>query len=193
MLLRSLCFATALISAASCATAADYARQPVRSPYAFSWAGAYAGLAAGYDWGNVSNDSVGVETNGGIGGAFVGYNFLSSPNTFWGVEADLFAGNLRGTEGAVSASRPWSGSFDGRIGYFIGDTAFYLRGGLSFAHSEIGGASASNTGWNVGGGVEEHLSGNLFVRAEYRHSDFGKQNTVSAYGNSLVGGVGMKF
>ncbi|MFO1185690.1 MAG: outer membrane beta-barrel protein [Bauldia sp.] len=198
MQLRALYVAAALAACpALCgsAIAADYSRGTAApyAPWLAGWFGPYAGLAAGYSWGETST----VETNGAFGGAFGGYNFALGANTYWGIEADVLAGNMSGTNThGVAGKIPWLGSLNGRIGYFVGDTSFYILGGFAFGSAEEAGISNSLTGWDIGLGGEQRITGNIFGRAEYRYTDIGS-NAVSgptrAVSNSVTGGIGMHF
>lgn len=203
MLLRSIRPLAAIAVAATAfaaplAEAADYGRgATLYTPATVGWAGAYVGLAAGYGWGHDSLASSAVEANGGLGGAFAGYNFALGANAYWGVEAGLYAGNMHGTNSVGTAGKlPWMGSLDGRIGYFIGDTSFYILGGFAFGSAELDGISNGLTGWNIGLGGEQRFAGNFFGRAEYRYTDMSTDAATGptrAISNAIVGGLGMRY
>src|SRR5690554_226498 len=64
------------------------------------WDGFYGGLNAGYGWGKATIDAGTADTydiEGWLGGAQVGYNFANGGMVF-GVEADIQAANIKGTE-----------------------------------------------------------------------------------------------
>ena len=100
----------------------------------------------------------------------------------------------------------WDASARARLGYLITpDSLLFASGGVAWQSIETTGFcqhsladpqctvaagapfdTQSNskvlTGWTVGVGFEQHLSGNWLLRAEYRFADFGKFNGVFAFG-----------
>lgn len=158
------------------ATAADmparYAKAPavVASP-AYNWSGFYVGVHAGYTFGedqgvvttgqaagNIANvvggarpGLVSIDRDGFIGGGQIGYNWQSSPNLVFGLEADIsYVDNRRninvGTLSLPTAVPPnvplnntfrsgmeYFGTVRGRIGYAWDRTMVYATGGLAYA------------------------------------------------------------
>lgn len=101
-----------------------------------------------------------------------------------------------------------------RIGVPIASRVLlYAKGGYTNARYNI--LATDNTtetqtnidldGWRVGGGAEFEISRNIFVKAEYRYSNYGRGrvNAPSGYSsdhfdvdvdrNQVVGGVGVRF
>jgi outer membrane immunogenic protein len=120
----------------------------------------------------------------------------------------------------------WDGSIRGRIGYLIMPTfLLYATGGAAWQHVDINAscngsptndswcvavrnesASAVQTGWTVGGGIEAAIWGNWLARVEYRYADFGDINhtffagtvdqvvtSVSLKTHTILGGLAYKF
>ncbi len=154
---------------------ARYAKAPppMVSP-AYNWSGFYVGVHAGYTFGeddnitttgqvagNVANvvggarpGQVRADRDGFIGGAQIGYNWQSSPNWVFGVEADIsYVDNRRDTNigtlslpTAVPPNAPlnntfrsgmeYFGTFRGRIGYAWDRTMIYATGGLAYGDVE---------------------------------------------------------
>jgi outer membrane immunogenic protein len=69
----------------------------------------------------------------------------------------------------------------GRAGYAFGGVMPFVSGGLAVGDIRasapgFGGASTTNPGWTVGGGIEIALPGNWTAKAEYLHVDLGHLN-----------------
>ena len=172
-------FGTAAICALCLSVPALAADLPVRytkappvvvSP-AYNWSGFYVGVHAGYAFderddvvttgqvaGNIANvvggarpGLVRVDRDGFIGGGQIGYNWQSSPNLVFGVEADISYVDARrsinvGTLSLPTAAPPnvpltntfrstmeYFGTVRGRIGYAWDRTMVYATGGLAYA------------------------------------------------------------
>jgi outer membrane immunogenic protein len=124
---------------------------PIVSP-AYNWSGFYAGIHAGYGFGdnddvstvgqapiNVLNvaggarpGSVGLDRDGFIGGGQIGYNWQGGPNWVFGMEADISYTDLRETRTVVTAPLAGPGSlansFTSNMDYFG-----TVRGRLGYA------------------------------------------------------------
>lgn len=174
---------------------------------AFRWSGFYAGLQAGYVWGD-SNASLttlapfavegfGYSTSGAVGGLHAGFNWQSG-NFVLGLETDLelsgIDGSGRGTLGGGHAtSIDWMGSLRARAGFTMGNTLLYLTGGLAYGDvsverssgvlaASLTGKSDWQTGWTLGGGIEHAFTPNISARIEYRYTDLGTTNFTSILG-----------
>lgn len=169
----------------------------------YNWSGLYLGAHAGYAWGNASvKDTTGgvlpgpfdYSPKGALGGGTVGLNWQAG-NIVFGVEGDLGAMGLSGT-GIAPSSNPIyhqdltldSGMYGvaaGRLGFALGRTLIYGKGGFAFYDGEAGQKTTKPgyvthgtdtfTGWAYGGGVEQSLGQGWSVKAEYLHFDFGSQ------------------
>jgi outer membrane immunogenic protein len=118
-----------------------------------------------------------------------------------GLEGDIDWSNLKGTSGTVlcpgcSTSDSWLSTVRGRAGYAFGGIMPYLTGGLAVGDIRasapgFAGASTTNAGWTVGGGIEIALPGNWTAKAEYLHADLGKFNCGLNCGTSPTNNVSM--
>lgn len=165
---------------------------------AFSWAGAYVGVDAGYAWGRDTTTEyfTGTDVFTGfqwnykassfVGGLFAGGNYQIGSFVL-GAEADVEGTRIRGgfydPPGAGTTELDWQGSFRGRAGFAFDKALFYGTGGLAFANIShtytnlVTGVaettSGIRTGWTAGAGVEVALTRNILARAEYRYTDYG--------------------
>lgn len=154
---------------------ARYAKAPppMVSP-AYNWSGFYVGIHAGYTFGendditttgqvagNIANVVGGArpglvrdDRDGFIGGVQMGYNWQSSPNWVFGVEADISYVDNRRTTNVGTLSLPtavppnvplnntyrtgmeYFGTFRGRVGYAWDRTMVYVTGGLAYGDVE---------------------------------------------------------
>lgn len=179
---------------------------PTQAGDPFNWTGFYAGVHAGYAWGDVSV----VDTDGGVpygafdykakgafGGGTAGYN-LQMGMLVVGIEGDIGYLNAEGDKRIASSdpahhqtltlSGGLYGDITGRVGLAVDRTLFYAKGGFAFYDGEAKQATTKVwyqptgtdrfTGWTVGGGIEHAISHNLTVRLEYQHFDFGTQGGV---------------
>ena len=211
--------AIAALAASGAANAADIygglKDAPVAPPPPL-WTGFYIGASVGGAWGDLKT----TDTNGAwapfdrpgyswenspsgiIGNGQIGYNWqlgLLSSGLVIGVEADFggfgFSGTVHPLNGAYYSDTV-SGSFytdvTGRLGYALGPTLFYLKGGWAYYDGEISlgdagypkgpygavGAPYSQRssgfgGWTFGGGVEYKFNPKWGGKIEYRYFDFG--------------------
>jgi outer membrane immunogenic protein len=204
------------------ATAADLPRRPpppaVKAPVynpIFSWTGFYVGINGGGGWGRSRWDSIANHFNvsGGMIGGTVGYN-MQSGQIVYGLEGDIDWSGIKGSTTqqcgqGCETSNTWLSTVRGRLGYSFDRLLPYVTGGLAFGNvkaSVPGFAGASNTdvGWTVGGGLEYALAQNWSLKAEYLHADLGKFNcglscggpatdNVSLRANIVRGGVNYRF
>lgn len=166
-----------------------------------NWSGIYLGALIGGTsvvhevttpaLGGITFDGVGGE--GVLGGAMIGANWQVSPNIVLGLQFD---GNLNSdlTEASVvgglfnaDLTSEYLLAFSGRAGYLVQpETMAYLIGGYSLGQFELdaGGAllpggfqlDRAVDGFHVGAGLEAAINENWTVRAEYRFTQFGKEN-----------------
>jgi outer membrane immunogenic protein len=195
--------AAALALFATGAVAADlpsYEAPPVVAPVPddFSWTGFYAGLQAGYSFGDLesnvvvgNNEDEEFDAEGIVGGIFLGYNFGFTDAFVVGIEGDFEGTGIEtddddddGDEIDVGydASVNWQGSIRGRAGIAIDRLLVYGTGGLAFADFDTNYDDGGNDdddddgntelGWTVGAGVDYAFTDNIFVRGEYRYADY---------------------
>ncbi len=218
--MRSLLLASAAVLALSgAAHAADAVDQIPAAPAAveevqvWSWSGPYVGVHGGYGWSDSSFDvsatgTFDADLDGGLLGAFVGYNHQLSNNVVVGIEADVehnwnddsFGG------GAAEAQTEWQGSVRARLGYAFDRTLVYATGGWAGARAEIdvvgtGSEEEMLNGYTVGAGVEHAFTDNMFARVEYRYTDFSEKTFDYGVGtidadidqHAIRVGLGVKF
>ena len=199
LLLASVGF-TAL--AAASASAADIPgrslpppRAPIFVPF-FTWTGFYAGLHAGYAFGDsrwtnaVTTLNTGdFDTSGAMVGGTLGYNW----QTGWavlGVEADVAWSGVQGSTvtncplGCETKST-WFGTARGRIGYAFDRFLPYFTGGAAYGDVQANAATFSGTtktqfGWTIGGGLEYAFLTNWSAKIEYLYVDMGSVECPAA-------------
>jgi outer membrane immunogenic protein len=196
---------SALLLAPAAASAADLPRRSAAvapAPYAspvFAWSGFYAGVNAGYGWGD-SKFSAGrtgsAETDGWLAGGQLGYNHQMGSFVL-GAEGDLNWADVSGSAVCQTAPQTCSsklnylGSARARAGFAANNVLFYGTGGFGFGGlklSDTTGASASEmrVGWTAGAGMEYAVDRNWSVKAEYLHYDLGKETFGAASAKTTV-------
>ena len=169
-----------------------------------SWTGFYIGANIGAGRYNTNlhmvtetgacGDSVGVNCNnaatGVVGGVQIGYNWQTSRNTVFGVEADWNWTGFDHTNTDFSgfftqAKMDWIATFRGRMGLAVDTTMVYVTGGLAVADIKTtwGGpgytandGTRTKAGWVAGLGVEHMFSPNWTVKGEVLYHDFGTES-----------------
>ncbi len=164
-----------------------------------TWTGFYAGLNAGYAFGNADTTlplglpSLSSSYDGFIGGGQIGYNWQIGAAVL-GFEADMQYADVKGTElipaTSVSATNTleWFGTARARVGYAFDRVLPYMTGGFAFGRNEYAftdistgngaKATATHTGWTVGGGIEFAVRDAWSMKVEYLHVDLGSQDGV---------------
>lgn len=167
----------------------------------YDWNGFYLGLNGGYGFGRSSwsdpfagGDSGRFNTNGGLIGGQIGYNWQVG-RTVLGLESDINWANLNGTStaGGVCATngggecrteQSWFGTTRARIGYAFGNFMPYVTGGLAYgdikAVQPTGTQRDTKAGWTAGGGLEVGLTKSWTAKAEYLHLDLGTATFMGA-------------
>jgi outer membrane immunogenic protein len=202
--------------AADLSVAPLYKAPPAAMAPAYNWSGFYLGINGGGGWGHSTWDARGanINTSGGLVGGTAGYNWQLG-SAVLGVEGDIDWANLKGTgtstqcPAGCTTSDNWLSTVRGRAGYAFGTVLPYVTGGLAVGdiHAStpgFAGATTTNAGWALGGGVEVALPGNWSAKAEYLHVDLGSFNcgtncgptptdNVSMHDNVVRAGVNYKF
>jgi outer membrane immunogenic protein len=175
-----------------------------------SWGGVYAGLWAGYAFEGSSHSDLGAgrtaDTDGFVGGGFLGYNYDVGNGLVLGAEGDIGYSDVSGQRRGMDVSSGIDGSLRARLGYAVTPEVLgYVTAGGAAKNLSVteGGVkdSQSMLGWTVGGGLDIKLTQNIFARAEYRYTDYGSDtfNTgsgahkVDADDHRVLFGVGMQF
>jgi outer membrane immunogenic protein len=189
-LLPALVFAASISSA----SAADLsmpapARVPVMQGAApiVNWTGFYAGINGGWGSGNTTastGSTYNVPISGGILGAQAGYNFMFSNNIVAGFEGDISWSGMKGSitpSQTVTQSLDWLGTFRGRVGYAMNTVMPYITGGFAMGGgtrtTSIGSqsATATQTGYVLGAGIEWAFAQNWTAKLEYQYVSLGAQ------------------
>ncbi|TPM20778.1 outer membrane protein [Mesorhizobium sp. B2-3-5] len=165
---------------------------PMTAP-GFDWTGYYAGLQAGYGWGqsDITGTGGGALSSPDIDGGFVGGHIAGLwqfDQAVIGAEAELNYSSIDGTAepepgNVFGTDIKWFGSMNAKAGYAMDRVLVYGIGGVAFAGvdtSQAAGPAFSNTrtnvGWTVGAGVDYALTDKFVVGAQYRYYDFGSEH-----------------
>jgi len=190
--LASACF---VVTAASPVLAADVTAGPSMTSPGFDWTGYYAGLQAGYGWGQADINgtsgppfSTSSDPAGGFVGGYVG-GLWQFNQAVLGAEAELNYASIGGSSSlgagnSFGSDVRWFGSVDAKAGFAMDRVLIYGVGGLAFAGIETsqqaGSAAFSETrskaGWTVGAGIDYALTDQFVVGAQYRYYDFGSEH-----------------
>lgn len=174
----------------------------------YDWTGCYAGIHSGglfvqQDWAGLGAD----KDTGLLLGGQLGCNYQVSTWVF-GVQGDGAWSNASGTHSDVLAlTDEWKtdslASVTGRFGYAWDRLLAYAKGGGAWTHEKydtattattttfsttVSMASATRSGWSVGGGFEYAITNNISMFFEYDFYDFGTR-TVSFSGTSQSIGI----
>lgn len=147
--------------------------------------GPYVAVIAGAE--EAGNQSSG--NTGAIGGAAIGYDHRTG-NVVFGIEGEALVSTTERCGGGICNSAGRDLYAGGRIGYVVGgNTMVYAKAGYSNARVPLTIGKYGLEGVRVGGGVETNLTGNAFVRAEYRYTDY----DADAHKHQGTVGVGLRF
>jgi outer membrane immunogenic protein len=203
------CLVMGALVAAQTASAADlsvaplYKAPPAAVAQVYNWTGFYLGINGGGGWGRSYWDAnaTGIPLSGGLIGGTAGYNYQVG-RAVLGVEGDIDWADLSGTRTSTgcpvgcSTSDSWLSTVRGRVGYSFDRFLPYVTGGLAVGDVQAStpgfvGATNTNVGWTVGGGVEVALPGNWSAKAEYLHVDLGRFNCGTDCGGTPTDNVSM--
>lgn len=181
---------------------------PMENPPVATWTGAYAGINLGYGFAGDTKDktnSNSVDTNGFLGGAFVGYNYQAG-NIVAGVEGDVGYNWKDGSNAGLSAESGLEGSLRARLGYTVTpEILLYATAGGAAEKLEVKDFAGKDTntmlGWTAGAGADVMVTEKVFGRVEYRYTDFGSDTFNTGSGDRKVDdtdhrvtfGLGVKF
>lgn len=151
----------------------------------YLWSGGYAGGFVGaqcadivatktaVDKGGTSTSSATFDGCTAQGGLIGGYN-VQYDEIVYGVETDYaMGGNMltRSKDGA-NVGTDFMMTLRGRMGYAFNSTMAYVTGGAAVAQGSVIDDTNWHLGWVAGVGVEQKVSDNLALRAEFLHADF---------------------
>ena len=167
--MKKFAFIGAVVAALAFAAPVKAADQPIpyKAVQAFSWNGIYVGAHVGYGW----SDASGLELDGFVGGAQIGFNVHLSPSWVIGLETDISATNI----GAGAVDQPWIWSGRARLGYAFDRTLVYGTIGIAASRLDAAGVSSGFIGVVYGAGVEWAWARNWSMRVEYLRYDFGDE------------------
>jgi outer membrane immunogenic protein len=178
----------------------SYYKAPSELP--FSWTGFYAGINAGYAWGQsswsdpaVGADSGNFNTSGGVVGGQLGYNWQMGPVVL-GIETDAdwmsVKGSTTGTGGVCAldgsgqcqTQQSWVGTTRARVGYAFDRWLPYVTGGIAYGNIQAvqptSTTTSTNVGWTAGAGLEYGIDRNWSAKVEYLHIDLGTATFMGA-------------
>lgn len=168
------------------------------------WRGFYVSAAVGYGWSDSSqsvavdqlNDgtidgqfSKSFEADGVVGTVGLGYDIVVRDNILLGVFGDYTFGDLEETfntpangiipADSVKAKYEDIWAVGGRAGVLV-HKDFLIYGTVGYTSADFSARNSGGTGkenldgYFVGAGLERLLCNNLYLKAEYRFSDYGK-------------------
>jgi len=180
-LIAALAVSTAALAAPAMAQDADKA-----------FSGAHVEAIGGWD--RVQGE--GAHDDGVLYGVGAGYD-IRTGNTVFGVEGEASDSTQKENVGGLTEHASRDLYIGGRVGAVVGgNNLLYAKAGYTNARYSVSGtatgvdlAHGNLDGVRVGAGIEHQLSNNMFVKAEYRYSNY--QSGVSR--NQVVGGVGIRF
>ena len=173
----------------------------------YQWDGFYVGLNGGYGWGRSNHTSTispggssgDFDTNGGLFGATVGYNY-NAGSFVVGLEADLDVTWIDGSTtfttgtiatltapGTATSQLRWLDTFRARVGYAYGQWLPYITGGAAYGTvrgiitAPAGGFIANDDtrlGWTIGAGLEYMFAPAWSAKLEYNYVDLGTQTLL---------------
>lgn len=209
-LMMTLMASAMLIGAASLARAADAIDEVPAAPEAqdtvsgpTGWDGGYVGAKLGYQWGKTKEGGH-YDANGLGTGVYTGYN-IQNGKIVYGPEADLNYSGIDHTTNGVKTQQQLNGSLRGRVGYDLDPVLLYGTAGLAISDvkSQDATSSESNTlfGLTAGAGAETKITDSITARAEYRYTDYKRQNFDLDSGSDRRGlkthelnlGLGVRF
>ncbi|MEZ0242854.1 MAG: outer membrane protein [Sphingomonas sp.] len=149
-------------------------------------------------------------TDGVVYGGAVGYDFQVG-HAVIGFEGEATGATTKqratsvivpGDAFRVSAGRDLY--VGGRVGFTVGPRALiYAKGGYTNAQVDTRYVSGTTTvddsetldGWRLGAGAEVNVSGNVYVKGEYRYSNYTQANNtaIDLDRHQVVAGVGVRF
>lgn len=174
---------TAILAAVAAASVAV----PAYAQEAGSFAGPHAEVLAGYD--SLDTNSVAGTPDGFLYGLGLGYDFQAG-SIVYGVEAEVSDSTTERTVAGVKLESDRDLYAGGRLGYAMGDTALlYAKVGYTNARIDVDGDGSNGDGIRAGAGLDYKLGGNLFLRGEYRYSNY----EADIERHQILGGVGIRF
>lgn len=128
--------------------------------------------------------------DGAYYGAQLGYDWRAGP-LLAGAEGDIGGSTARADLPGRRAAQGVFLSLAARVALPIGERQrVFVRGGYAYhAVTYSTGPAFRGSGFTAGGGAERDIGRRLFLRAEYRYSDYGR----TVRGQHFIGGIGVRF
>ena len=176
---------TAIFAAIAAATVVS---TPAFAQEAAPFTGAHAEVLTGYDAID-TNSPVGTP-DGVIYGLGAGYDF-NLRGAIVGIEGEVADSSTSRTIGGTKLESDRDLYVGARFGGLITPRVLaYVKAGYTNASIESPGFGGSNgDGVRVGAGLEYQVAGNLFVKGEYRYSNY----EAGVERHQVVGGLGVRF
>lgn len=150
--------------------------------------GGHITAIVGYDILDLNTSGV-DNPNGLTYGAAVGYD-IQSGNVLFGIEGEITGSTSKVEVGNVTAAKAGRDLYaGGRLGYVFGRTAVYGKVGYTNARVDTPLGDENGDGIRLGAGVEHKFTDKLFLKGEYRYSNY--EGDVTRH--QIVGGVGVRF
>jgi outer membrane immunogenic protein len=180
---------------------------PIVYAPAFTWTGFYAGVNAGYAFGDFKGNNAVVnsfDANGFVGGGQIGYNHQINQFVI-GAETDIQFSDINDDVTRLGirtkAELEYFGTVRLRAGYAVDRALFYVTGGYAYGGTKVSVGPLSDdgfhNGWTLGGGVEYAFTNNLSAKIEYLYVDLEKQDffnrTVKAGAEFSVVRAGLNY
>lgn len=174
----------ALALAALTAAATPAFAQDEAAPFT----GGHISAIVGYDI--LDLNTSGVDNPNGLAyGAAAGYDFQSG-NVLFGIEGEITGSTAKIEAGNTTVAKAGRDLYaGGRLGYVFGNTALYGKVGYTNARVETNVGDENGDGIRLGAGVEHKFNDKLFLKGEYRYSNY--EGDVTRH--QIVGGVGVRF
>jgi outer membrane immunogenic protein len=165
-------------------------KAPAYVPPYYNWTGFYIGINGGYGFGNSNWSAVGnsFDTNGGLVGGTIGYNWQVGQAVL-GLEGDGDWTNIKGSTtttslGTIQTQNDWLSTARARLGYAGDRWMPYITGGAAFGDIKASlpgftGTDTTKAGWTAGAGVEFAITGPWTAKLEYLYTDLGNANCSS--------------
>lgn len=210
MKVASLVAAGILALGAGAATADGiYAPYPQREA---DWTGLFVSASIGYGWADTALDVTSTPNGGGpttftngdgepegfLGAVGAGYDLSIGNDLILGVFGDFTFGEMDDrftTSGGVDIRSSYDDvwAIGGRIGYVVAkDTMLY--GTIGYTQADFHASNTDGTlqddldGYFVGAGLDRKICDSLFLKAEYRYSDYDNTSTFETTGGGACGG-----
>ncbi len=139
----------------------------------YNWTGFYVGLnvgdaeSTGTLTDGLTGTNIGVNRNGAVGGAQLGYNILVN-NIVFGVEWNLDGADLNTSRSTAAfsgtANTNWITTLAGRVGFASNNWLYYGKAGAGWVNNQATltdvatdtsvSTSKTNSGWLLGAGIE---------------------------------------